>query len=306
MAAFINPVYPIASIGSLEEMMAIATGMEHEAANRYEELAARMDGRDTELARLFRSLAEMEREHEHGIGRWAVREGLPVPEAKTFSWRMPETFGDEAGVPLTAYEALGIAVRNEERAFTFYAYLAALSEDDEVRSRAEALAREELEHVNQLRVMRRRAFHMDRPPPRGLRRARTLAEWPALVAGLEQGSAALDRLVSDILDREGDPDCAALLRQEAEKAAARQGGFAGQPGPATPAFAGARAAGLLDGATLTRDGALRLSLRNAEEVADAYMATAEHASDEDLMREAQEMARHAIARAALIRTILEK
>lgn len=306
MAAIINPIYPIETIGSIDELMAIAAGMEREAAERYEDLANQMDRRDAELAALFRSLAEMEREHESGIGRWAAREGLMPPQPKAFSWRMPETFGEEAGRVLTPYEALGIAVRNEERAFTFYAYLAAMAPDDTVRARAEALAREELSHVSQLRVMRRRAFHMDRPPPRGIRRARNMAEWPSLVLGLEGGSAEVDGVAADILERAGEAEAASMIRAEVQSALRRIHGLSARPGPRSPAAAGARAAGLLEGDTLSRDGALRLSLRNAEEVADAYMATAEHASDETLMREAQAIAQQAIARTAVVRTMLER
>ena len=51
----------------------------------------------------------------------------------------------------TPYRALAMAVRNEERAFAFWSYVAAYSEDSEIKKAAEAMAREELGHVSTLR-----------------------------------------------------------------------------------------------------------------------------------------------------------
>lgn len=281
----INPAYPITEIGSVDELMAIAVGMEHEAARRYDDLAQAMDlRREPELAALFRQMAGLEREHEAGLSRWAEREGRPKPPPAAFAWSMPETFGDEAegafAHTLTPYGALGAAVRNEERAFTFYSYLAALAEDDAVRLRAEALAREELKHVHQLRVLRRNAFHMERAAPRALRRARDLGGLGGLAHGLEQASARLDEAMAAALASAGDTRAATLLRQQAEAAAARARHYAASPpGPGSAAAEGAAQAGLTAPGHLTRHGALHMSLRNAEEVVEAYMATAEHAQD---------------------------
>lgn len=312
MKAVINPAYPIAEIGSVDELMAIAVGMEHEAASRYEDLAEAMDRRqESELAALFRHMAELEREHEAGLGRWADREGRPRPPPAAFSWRMPETFGEQAeGVlahTLTPYAALGLAVQNEERAFTFYSYLAALADDDVIRLRAEALAREELKHVHQLRVLRRRAFHMEREAPQAIRRARDVNELACLAHGLEQAAARLDESMADVLESNGEGRAAALLRQQAGAARLRAKRYAvARPSAGSRAAEGARAAGLLEPGILTSHGALKLSLRNAEELAEAYMATAEHALDAGLMRQAQELAEEAVARLAVVRTLMEE
>ena len=48
---------------------------------------------------------------------------------------------------VTPYHALSIAVRNEERAFAFWSYMSADSDDPTIRREAERLAREELGHV---------------------------------------------------------------------------------------------------------------------------------------------------------------
>ena len=55
-----------------------------------------------------------------------------------------------------------MAVRNEERAFAFWSYVAAHAEVAEVRQAAETMAHEELGHVSILRRERRNAFHAER------------------------------------------------------------------------------------------------------------------------------------------------
>ncbi|MBB4279229.1 hypothetical protein GGE12_007042 [Rhizobium mongolense] len=53
-----------------------------------------------------------------------------------------------------------IAVRNEERAFEFWTYVASSAPTQEMRSAAERMAREVLGHVATLRRERRHAFHV--------------------------------------------------------------------------------------------------------------------------------------------------
>jgi rubrerythrin len=187
MKAPINPDYPIVGVGSVDELMDIAVAVEAEAARRYEPLAERLQrAGEAELGRLFTELAGLERAHETGLAAWARREGRRPPEPAHFAWRLPETFDDEDGeAAVDPFRALAIAVRNEERAFAFYTYLAATcSEDAEMRARAESLAREELKHVATLRSWRRRAWHArggsPRPPA-----ARNLADLHRLAERLE-------------------------------------------------------------------------------------------------------------------------
>lgn len=299
MPPVINPVFPIEAIGSVDELMSIAVGMEHEAALRYEQLAERMRLRsDEDMHALFLRMAALERDHQAGIGRWAAREGRPAPEPATFSWSFPETFDTAEATSLTPYRALSIAVRNEERAFSFYAYLAALAPDERVRARAEALAREELEHVNQLRALRRQAFHMDRPPPIAARRVRSLAELQNVAAALDWGSRQAADCAAAALQAAGENDAATLARAAAPPADAATG-------LASTAMEGARAAGLLTPGTLTPDGALALALRDADEVVEACMAMAEQAADEEVLRQAQILAERSAAHAALLRTLVE-
>ena len=77
---------------------------------------------------MFGELAEMEEAHRRGGAaprRAAARAGRWTPPPAR--WRVPTNFDEEeARSPrLTPYRALAIAVRNEERAFAFYSYVAA-------------------------------------------------------------------------------------------------------------------------------------------------------------------------------------
>lgn len=308
MKPVINPAWPIEAVTGIDQLMAIAVGMEREAAERYEQLAGEMErAHEPELAALFRRLAALEREHEAGLGRWAQRDGLAAPQPLHFSWHFPETFGteadgDEAHV-LTPYRALGVAVRNEERAFAFYAYLSAMAPDDAVRRRADALAREELNHVAELRAMRRRAFHAARTPPVTIPRCRD--DLRRLAASLEAGAARLAGIAAETAARAGFGHAADVLQRLTAEARQRAEGFGDGAGDqASAALQGAEAAGLLDAAMLTPFGALRLALRNAEDILETYMATAESASDPAVLQDAQALAEVAVARLALIRSQL--
>lgn len=312
MPAAINPIYPVIGIASVDELMGIAVAMEHEAASRYGELAAAMDrSEEPELAALFRRLEVLERDHEAGLGRWAEREGRARPVPAQFQWRMPETFeeaADGAGAhTLTPYGALAMAVANEERAFTFYSYLAAIAPADDIRRRAEALAREELNHVRQLRAMRRQAFHAGRPSPRAPRPPHDVRQLALMVHGLETASATLDEAAARCLADAGWGDGAAVLTRQAELARARAArhGEAGQGGPSAAADQ-ARREGLLETGRLVPAEALRLSLRNAELVAETYLATAGEATDEDVLTTAQILAAEAVERLAAVCVLMDR
>lgn len=292
----IHPTWPISDIRDAEHLMAIAIGMENAAAARYRHLAAEMDRRqEDELAALFHRLGELESRHEAGLRRWAERDGLAPPLPLQHAWPYPETFGSEADGSaahvLTPYRALAIAVRNEENAFVFYSYLSAMAPDAEVRRRADALAREELSHIAELRALRRTSFHAGRQ--RQLAPPRTVAEVEAAAAALEAGAARLCGLAAEV----SDGPIATLLRSLAEEAAAR----AGDAAAGSTVLEAAQASGVLNAASLTRFGILRLTLRHCEEALAVYLAAADHAADPALLDLAQDLARTALARLAVIR-----
>lgn len=306
----IHPAYPIAAPLSVDRLMDIAVGMEHEAAQRYRQLADGMErAGDEEMAALFHRLAEMETAHEEGLGRWALREGRPPPKPAHFSWQMPETFGDsdddgEAHV-MTPYQALALAVRNEQSAFAFYTYLAAIAADEPTENRALALAREELEHIAELRQWRRRAYHAQRRAYRRLPRdAQSLR---AVAYGLEAGSHELDALAAAILADTGHSEAARKMQGIALADADRMRQYsdgAAAGALATDVVERARAAGTLKPGALSPAGVLRLALRNAEEVLDLYMATADHSEQECVLNEAQRLSEQAVARLSRVRTLL--
>lgn len=164
---------PTASIRSMDELLAIALAMEKESANRYADLAGRMRaaGRP-EPAEVFDRLVDEELGHMDMVVGWSrqihhqVLETLPAA---------PQDIFDEEGIGLVspelvdAYRSLAIAVRNAERAFAFWSYVAAHGTSPEIREAAERMAREELEHAKTLRRERRKAFFKDRRLYRAVR-----------------------------------------------------------------------------------------------------------------------------------------
>ncbi len=160
---------PGGTLESLDELFALANAMETEAANRYSELAKDMARQNKDsVAKIFAQLAAAEREHVDSVTRWSQSRRGKAPDAALVRWEAPRTFDlDTAGEIatsrlMTPYRALATAVRNEERAFAFWSYVAAYSKDSDIKQAAEAMAREELGHVSTLRKERRRAYHTER------------------------------------------------------------------------------------------------------------------------------------------------
>jgi len=159
---------PAGSVKSLEELFAIAAAMEEEAAERYAEIATRMrkEG-NSALAEVFERLSADEQGHLENVVHWSQRTKGRRPDPALIRWELPETFDDEGVATaypqlLSAYRALSVAVRNEERAFAFWSYVAAHAGSAEIRQAAETMAHEELGHVATLRRERRKAYHAER------------------------------------------------------------------------------------------------------------------------------------------------
>jgi len=159
---------------SADDMLAVAQAMEREAAARYATLADCMRRVDQlETAELLEGLAAEERSHVDSVERLAQRSLRRSPDVSRASRALPKTFAREdeatAAVLRSPYRTLSIAVRQEERAFAFWTYVAAQA-DAALRNLAETFARQELIHAAKLRQARRRAFHAERsakpaPPP---------------------------------------------------------------------------------------------------------------------------------------------
>lgn len=162
---------PPAPVSSLPELFAIAHALEEEAASRYGTLAEEMAALGLHrVASVFRNLVEEEVGHAHRVEEWARGTSGTFPDHHLMRWRPPETFDEEEARQIalsrlaSAYRALSMAVRNEERAFAFWTYVAARAEVDDVRHAAERMAGEELRHAALLRRERRRAWREDKPP----------------------------------------------------------------------------------------------------------------------------------------------
>jgi len=271
---------PAGTLQSLDELFALAHAMEREAATRYAGLAVEMHGQGRQdLSDVFERLAAAEREHVDSVTRWSRARRGRAPDPALVRWEAPETVDAAAAAEITTsqlmtpYRALAMAVRNEERAFAFWSYVAAYAEDQEIKSAAEAMAREELGHVATLRRERRRAYHGERSALRD--------------AGQIDAAALERRLLTHLVDLEagleGPPAARAreLLRQTSGMAEA--------------------AAGI---GRFPADLERRDPQAIAEALADAYLDAAEAAQEPDQLDVLQKRAETAITRLAWLRALL--
>lgn len=287
----------VPEVRTVEDLFAIATAMEHEAADRYGDFAGRMERLGNgALAALFRRLEKEESGHEDGLGEWARRRGIVPSPSFTFRWEMPETLTEqqfaEAGGDFlaTPWRVLVMAAANEERAFAFYANIAAKTSDPDVRTYAEAMAREELGHVALLRLERRRAWRKEHP---------------------EQGAGSLPEDVPVNLSafdrRNRDATCETLRRwQSAARTAAAAGDIVtaelfgaliGEEAARLPESMPAEECAVAPPGIDVRE-VLREETRRVETSYDFMMAVAEKSSDEAVIGKAQVEAREKLSQLA--------
>ena len=282
-------VEPQRAVTSLDELFAIAYSLKHQAASRYEELALRMrSAGQLELAETFQRLSLQERIYLSNVVHRAEAAKGKTPEVSHLSWTLPETFDDEGAMTAapetqTGYRALSMAVRNEERAFAFWSYIASQAEKPEIRQAAEAMAHDELEHVSTLRRERRRAYHSQR----------TQAPVPT-TNGLGDTAALENRLavILDDLSREvGEGDRGSISRFAAEARRA-----------AEDLAASSLTLIALPPATSTIEDPLVL----AEILVERYLDAADRHQDEAGLMLAQTLASQAINRLAWLRAHLNR
>ncbi|MEQ8354053.1 MAG: ferritin family protein [Kiloniellaceae bacterium] len=274
---------PLARPESLSALLGLANAIETESVARYTQLAALMEQRgEPGTAAVFHRMREIEERHVDMVGRRAqsLRQALP-PAAEFTWWLPPEVAGSWDDVQhsalLTPYRALAIAVTNEERAFTLYSYIAARADDRDLAQEAETLAREELAHAAELRVLRRRAYHREgsgREIP-AAPAVTALPEFRILEQRLARGAATALFGTAKSLEALGDGVSAKLVaglaQREADVAAN------GDVAPAAAAAPGARGP-----AALLQDA--RRPLESASEIFEDVIAKAER---EDLLSAAQ-------------------
>ena len=143
---------PPPAIRSPNELYAHALAIEREAAERYAELAQRMDdlGND-DIAELFRRLAVFEAEHLDTLERRTQGVDVPPVPPSQYAWldaAAPETVAHELVFRLlTPRHALGIALEAERRAQQFFSEVKATASDPALRALAQEMAAEEAGHI---------------------------------------------------------------------------------------------------------------------------------------------------------------
>lgn len=288
---------PAGRVGSLAELFAIATALEEEAASRYREMAVEMRLQGAEsTAAAFEHLAAVEDGHKDKVGRWSARRNGKAPDIADLRWHVPQTFGDEEAADLvgsrlvTPYRALSMAVRNEERAFAFWSYIVARTDDAAVREIAEALAREELEHVSMLRRERRRAYRSERAVDEANRAGGSPADGLAETAILERRLAERLAKLRSKLEGGVRARIGGLVEQSYRLAGGPSVAGEGQPGEAV----------------LEQAPGLAEILARAEHLVERYLEAADRATDEIALNRSQSLAREAIMRLASLRALRER
>src|SRR5512134_3735751 len=143
---------PAPAVRTPNELYAHALAIEREAAERYAELALRMDdlGND-DVAQLFRRLAVFEAEHLDTLERRTSGVDVPRIGPGEYAWLdagAPETVARELVFRLlTPRHALGIALEAERRAQQFFAEVKATATDPALRALAQEMALEETGHI---------------------------------------------------------------------------------------------------------------------------------------------------------------
>lgn len=138
---------------TLPEFLAHAIALEHEAAERYLELADMMEAhRNDEVAALFRDMVRFSQMHRDEIKARVGTTVLPQLKSWEYRWRSPPEVGGEEAFDymLEPYHALRYARENEVRAMEYYSSVGMESSDPEVRRLASEFAAEESEHVDAL------------------------------------------------------------------------------------------------------------------------------------------------------------
>lgn len=287
---------PPAPIRSLGEVFAIALALETEAAARYGELARSM--RDLgllDVAAVFEHLVVEEGHHAEAIGRWSREATGSVPDPRWIRWQPSDAFDEEAAQAIassrlaSAYRALSLAVRNEERAFLLWTYIAAHAADPAIRAAAEAIAVEELRHAAMLRQERRRAFHAARRATPGARPA--LPPETAARAVEQELAVGLAALAESAAFAAAAPDLRRLAAEAQEMANAS--GSVAATAEGSPPVAG--------------EAPSLASLRRlAERAAELHLEAADGARDEQALLRLQAHAGRAIARIARLGAMAEE
>ncbi len=140
------------TLDKVEDLLAYAFALEQEAGERYTELAELMAAHNNhEVSELFYKMAKLEQGHADEIHGLMKARKIADSSSIKYQWtsaEAPETT-DLADLHylMTPYQALTLALHNEQRAHDFFANIALASTDEETAQLANKLAEEETEHV---------------------------------------------------------------------------------------------------------------------------------------------------------------
>jgi rubrerythrin len=152
---------PAAPSGAYVEFMSQAYAMELDASERYAEFADQMEvHNNVEVARLFRKLGKIEGLHARQILQEMGWPRLPEP-VYPGPWpdmEPPETAPvTELHYLMQPYQALELALRNEERAEQFFKRIArARKTPPDIKKLAGEMAKDEAEHKRLIREWMKR------------------------------------------------------------------------------------------------------------------------------------------------------
>jgi len=277
----------VPKIASVNELFACAAALERHAAERYRLMADSMATRGRpDLAELFAGLAREEERHEAWV---QARVGGDNTSASARGWpsalgEAPEAPNPEEIARASPYACLASAVRNEQKAFSFFSYMAAEAEDPRIAAIAEDLARQELQHAAMLRQARRQAWRRERRATGPWPKPSEIASRDDLLRAAAAGEADLAGYLAAGSGRNTALD--ALSRETT----ARLRALGVTLEPPTPAE--------ISG---TDREALDAVLHGAEAAFDFYDAVASTAPDESVMFRAQDLTAFALDRLKTLR-----
>lgn len=272
-----------------EQLIDLASELERRAARRFRLMAerARAEARD-DLAQLFENLAEEEDRH---LDRTTtLNESSQTPrEPETATWlqsAFPISDGPDAAEfgRLSLYACLAEAVRNEEKAFAFFSHVAGNTTLPALKTLAEELAVEELQHAHRLRQARRKAYRLPEKAVTFWPNAIGIKSEQELLSMAAQGEAAFLRFLAGLEL----PEALMVQVREMAEQALPSHDLTHQESSKPPESAGAHS---------TSDA--RHAIRAAEEAFAFYDAVLTQAATHDMMLRAQALSKMALARLKL-------
>ncbi|KIZ35925.1 MULTISPECIES: hypothetical protein [Rhodopseudomonas] len=280
---------PPGPVNDLAELYAIAFEQADTAARQYEELDERLAAPDEDsvkpVQRIWQSLTRRERQRgelvaSRCIATFGTRPDptqlRSLPTDRIFAQELSNFANSSLSTP---YLAWGIAVRRGDRAFIFWTYVAANTEDPRIRAAAEEFAREALHDCNLLRRERRLAWHAARD--------QTASEIDA-EGGEALSAAMLESLLSKDIEQ-----WSRRIPADAREVLSKLGSSplpASDPAEAQPP-------------TETLEEIKHRALRRAEQLTSLYLEEAERATNHDSLEFAQRLAGQSITRLAELRRL---